>query len=107
MTDFYLHEWLKNQTYYRLQLGADPTDNPDQRISEDLGLFPAQTLGLSLGLLTNIVQAVSFSFILWGLSGPLALSLGALGAVSIPGYMFWAVLLYTLGGPRLAFRIRR
>jgi len=107
MTDVYLHEWLKNQTYYRLQLGADPTDNPDQRIAEDLALFPAQTLGLSLGLLTNIVQAASFSFILWELSGPLALSLGALGEVTIPGYMFWAVIVYTIGGTWLAIRIGR
>jgi putative ATP-binding cassette transporter len=107
MTDVYLHEWLKNQTYYRLQLGADPTDNPDQRIAEDLALFPAQTLALSLGLLTNIVQAISFSFILWGLSGPLALSLGALGEVTIPGYMFWAVIVYTIGGTWLAIRIGR
>jgi putative ATP-binding cassette transporter len=107
MTDVYLHEWLKDQTYYRLQLGADPTDNPDQRIAEDLALFPAQTLGLSLGLLTNIVQAASFSFILWELSGPLALSLGALGEVTIPGYMFWAVIVYTVGGTWLAIRIGR
>jgi vitamin B12/bleomycin/antimicrobial peptide transport system ATP-binding/permease protein len=107
MTDVYLHEWLKNQTYYRLQLGADPTDNPDQRIAEDLALFPAQTLALSLGLLTNIVQAISFSFILWELSGPLALSLGALGEVTIPGYMFWAVIVYTIGGTWLAIRIGR
>src|SRR6266849_1287574 len=107
MTDRYLREWLKDQTYYRLQLGTDPTDNPDQRISEDLGLFPAQTLALSLGLLTNIVQAVSFSFILWSLSGPLAFSLGALGEVTIPGYMFWAVILYTIGGTWLAIRIGR
>jgi len=102
MTNSYLREWLKDQTYYRLQLGADPTDNPDQRISEDLALFPAQTLALSLGLLTNIVQAVSFSFILWSLSGPLVL-----GAVTIPGYMFWAVILYTVGGTWLAIRIGR
>jgi putative ATP-binding cassette transporter len=107
MTDVNLHEWLKNQTYYRLQLGADPTDNPDQRIAEDLALFPAQTLALSLGLLTNIVQAISFSFILWELSGPLALSLGALGEVTIPGYMFWAVIVYTIGGTWLAVRIGR
>jgi vitamin B12/bleomycin/antimicrobial peptide transport system ATP-binding/permease protein len=102
MTDGYLREWLKDQTYYRLQLGADPTDNPDQRISEDLALFPQQTLALSLGLLTNIVQAVSFSFILWSLSGPLVL-----GGMTIPGYMFWAVILYTIGGTWLAIRIGR
>jgi putative ATP-binding cassette transporter len=95
MTNVYLKEWLGDKTYYRLQLTGDGTDNPDQRIAEDLNLFPAQTLNLSLGLLTNIVQAVSFSFILWDLSGPLDIPLGSWGAVSIPGYMFWAVVIYT------------
>ena len=95
MTEVYLREWLADKTYYRLQLKGDGTDNPDQRIAEDLNLFPAQTLNLSLGLLTNVVQAVSFSFILWNLSGPLDLPLGSLGILTIPGYMFWAVLIYT------------
>jgi vitamin B12/bleomycin/antimicrobial peptide transport system ATP-binding/permease protein len=95
MTNVYLKEWLGDKTYYRLQLTGDGTDNPDQRIAEDLNLFPAQTLNLSLGLLTNIVQAVSFSFILWDLSGPLDIPLGSWGALSIPGYMFWAVVIYT------------
>ena len=95
MTDIYMREWLANKTYYRLQLTDGSTDNPDQRIAEDLNFFPAQTLNLSLGLLTNLVQAVSFSFILWNLSGPLAVPLGAWGTISIPGYMFWAVVIYT------------
>ena len=28
MTNVYLHEWLADQTYYRLQLTSDATDNP-------------------------------------------------------------------------------
>ncbi|MBV9523649.1 MAG: ABC transporter ATP-binding protein/permease, partial [Alphaproteobacteria bacterium] len=107
MTDVYLHEWLKNQTYYRLQLGSSATDNPDQRISEDLGSFPAATLNLSLGLLTNVISAISFSFILWDLSGALALPLGSWGALQIPGYMFWAALIYTVFGTWLTIRIGR
>src|ERR1700722_13867742 len=95
MTNVYLKEWLGDNIYYRLQLTGDATDNPDQRIAEDLNLFPAQTLNLSLGLLTNIVQAVSFSFILWDLSGALDIPLGGWGTLSIPGYMFWAVVVYT------------
>lgn len=105
MTDVYLREWLADKTYYRLQLSGDGTDNPDQRISEDLDLFPAQTLNLLLGLLTNAVQAVSFSFILWNLSGPLVWSLGKWGTFSIPGYMFWAVLVYTALATWLAIRL--
>jgi putative ATP-binding cassette transporter len=106
MTNVYLREWLADKTYYRLQLKGDGTDNPDQRIAEDLNLFPSQTLNLSLGLLTNVVQAVSFSFILWDLSGPLDIPLGST-TVSIPGYMFWAVLIYTAIATWLAIRLGR
>jgi putative ATP-binding cassette transporter len=106
MTNVYLHEWLADKTYYRLQLTGDGTDNPDQRIAEDLNFFPSQTLNLSLGLLTNVVQAVSFSFILWDLSGPLDIPLGST-TVSIPGYMFWAVLIYTAVATWLAIRLGR
>ena len=107
MTNVYLREWLGDKTYYRLQLTGDGTDNPDQRISEDLNLFPAQTLNLSLGLLTNVVQAVSFSFILWDLSGPLVVPLGGWGTLTIPGYMFWAVVIYTAVATWLAIRLGR
>jgi putative ATP-binding cassette transporter len=107
MTEVYLREWLSDKTYYRLQLRGEDTDNPDQRIAEDLNLFPAQTLNLSLGLLTNVVQAVSFSFILWDLSGPLDIPLGSLGTLSIPGYMFWAVLIYTGVATWVSIRLGR
>src|SRR3984957_932223 len=107
MPNVYLKEWLGDKIYYRLQLTGDATDNPDQRIAEDLNLFPAQTLNLSLGLLTNIVQAVSFSFILWDLSGALDIPLGGWGTLSIPGYMFWAVVVYTAAVTWIAIRLGR
>ncbi len=107
MTEVYLREWLADETYYRLQLSADTTDNPDQRIAEDLNSFPAQTLNLSLGLLTNIVQAISFGFILWDLSAPLAVPLGNLGTLSIPGYLFWAAIIYTAVATWLAVKVGR
>jgi vitamin B12/bleomycin/antimicrobial peptide transport system ATP-binding/permease protein len=107
MTDVYLHEWLADQTYYRLQLTSDQTDNPDQRIAEDLNLFPLQTLNLSLGLLGNAVNAISFSFVLWTLSGALTIPLGALGPVEIPGYMFWAVMIYTVFGTWMTIHVGR
>lgn len=107
MTEVFLKRWLGNQAYYRLQLGGDGTDNPDQRITEDLRDFPSQSLNLTLGLLTSIVQAASFSVVLWGLSGPLSISLGALGAIDIPGLLFWATLLYTLVGTGVTMALGR
>jgi len=45
LTDRYLERWLHARTYYRMQLTDRATDNPDQRISEDLnGLVTASLL---------------------------------------------------------------
>src|SRR5262249_3030148 len=38
LTNHYLQRWLSHRAYYRLQLTSD-TDNPDQRIAEDVRLY--------------------------------------------------------------------
>ena len=48
LTREYLGEWLDKQVYYRLELQNRGTDNPDQRIAEDLRLFTDGTLNLAL-----------------------------------------------------------
>jgi putative ATP-binding cassette transporter len=49
--------------------GQHEPDNPDQRIQEDVNLFTAQTVGLSMGLLNAVVTLASFVGICGGLSG--------------------------------------
>src|SRR5947207_7207479 len=39
LTDRYVSSWLDNRVYYRLELENRGTDNPDQRIAEDLQSF--------------------------------------------------------------------
>jgi vitamin B12/bleomycin/antimicrobial peptide transport system ATP-binding/permease protein len=107
LTDRYLGAWLADQAYYRLQLEGHPTDNPDQRISEDLDSFTSYVLNLSLGLLTSVVTLFSFLVILWGLSGPADIPLGSWGHVAIPGYLVWAALLYAGLGTWLTVKIGR
>jgi putative ATP-binding cassette transporter len=97
LTERYLHGWLGNQTYYRMQLNRAVTDNPDQRISDDLDAFASSTLSLSLGLLSSAVTLLSFLSILWTLSGALVIPLfGA--TITIPGYMVFAALIYAAAG---------
>ncbi len=98
MTANLLQDWLADRAYYRISLqtggnATDGTDNPDQRIAEDLRDFVGNTLGLSLDLLSNVVTLFSFITILWTLSGPVEI----LG-VTIPGFMVWAALGYALVG---------
>jgi putative ATP-binding cassette transporter len=106
LTVRYLDEWLSGHAYYRLQLGDYPADNPDQRIADDLLLFVENTLTLALGLLSSVVTLISFSAILWRLSGRIDVPLGA-NRLAIPGYMLWAALLYAIGGTWLTHRIGR
>jgi putative ATP-binding cassette transporter len=104
LTERYLRAWLINGAYYKMQLAAGETDNPDQRIAEDLRLFVAGTLALSIGGLRAAVTLFSFVAILWGLSGPLTVPLGG-SSVAVPGYMVWAALVYAIIGTWLTNRI--
>ena len=100
LNDHLLADWLKDRAYYRLQLLDRGVDNPDQRIAEDLRLFVDNTLDLSLGLLSSVVMLVSFTVILWELSGDFTI-----GGVAIPGFMFWVALVYTGFGSWLTYKI--
>jgi vitamin B12/bleomycin/antimicrobial peptide transport system ATP-binding/permease protein len=104
LTDKYLKDWLANRTYYPMHLKGRQTDNPDQRVAEDLKIFVNQTLGLSIGLLNALVTLVSFVGVLWILSGPLVIPLYG-SEIVIPGYMLWAALLYAAIGNWLANKI--
>jgi putative ATP-binding cassette transporter len=106
LTDRYVGRWLEQRTYYRLQLAGSATDNPDQRISEDVRDFVENTLVLSLGLLNAVVTLVSFATILWGLSGTLTIPIGGI-EIPIPGYLLWVALFYAVGGTWITHLIGR
>lgn len=97
LTTHYLAEWMADRAYYHIALTANPgaigTDNPDQRIAEDLRDFTTSTLTLGVSFLSNVVSLFSFLGILWSLSGALEI-----WGVSIPGYMVWVCLAYAIIG---------
>ena len=72
--------------------GAD-TDNPDQRISEDVRLFVEMTLTFSIGVLKAVCTFVSFVFVLYNIPGRLILRFG--------GHSFHIEWLYGVGGAYL------
>jgi putative ATP-binding cassette transporter len=102
LTRRYLDEWLDKQVYYRLELDRRGTDNPDQRIADDMRLFTEGTLSLSLGLLSAVVTLVSFVAILWAVSGPITVF-----GITIPGYMVWCTLIYAIVGSILTHYVGR
>ena len=106
LTQRYLRTWLTDRAYYRLEL-VSTTDNPDQRIAEDLNQFTSYVLTLSLGLLTAVVSLASFLVILWGLSGPASIPLGSFGTVYVPAYLVWTAIIYAVVGTWVTIKIGR
>jgi putative ATP-binding cassette transporter len=106
LTVRFLDEWLADRAYYRISLTADPaaigTDNPDQRIAEDIRDFVDNTLTLGISLLANVITLFSFLGILWSLSGTITLF-----GISIPGYMVWVALVYAVLGTWLTHLVGR
>ena len=105
LTRRYLGNWLSEHAYYRIEI-AGTADNPDQRIAEDLRLMPEYSIELGMGILSAAGTLVSFIFILWSLSGPLAVAFGPIDT-EIPGYLVWVALIYATAGTWLANLVGR
>jgi vitamin B12/bleomycin/antimicrobial peptide transport system ATP-binding/permease protein len=112
LTDRLTGDWLTGKAYYRARFIDDTIDNPDQRIQYDVDIFtagvgplpntPNNTTGATLifGAIDAIASMISFTAILWNLSGPLTLF-----GVTLPKAMFWIGIGYVLLATIIAFWI--
>ncbi|MEY2341160.1 ABC transporter ATP-binding protein/permease [Acidithiobacillus sp. IBUN Pt1247-S3] len=106
LTHSYLDAWLARRTYYHMQVLGDGTDNPDQRISEDLASFTNQTLNIVIGLFSSVVTLGTFIFMLWELSAMIWIPLHG-QTFTVPGYLVWAALIYSVFGTVITALIGR
>jgi putative ATP-binding cassette transporter len=106
MTEQLLDRWLDDAIPYRLQFSRQQSDNPDQRLSDDIRLFVSQTLTLGVGLLGSFVSLSSFVVILWSLSNRAPLSLFG-HVIAIPGYLVVIALIYAVIGTLVTHWIGR
>jgi len=109
-------DWLDGKAYYRSRFIDDTIDNPDQRIQTDIDIFTAgvgptpntpnntSTATLLFGAVNAIASMISFTAILWNLSGNLTLPL--IG-VELPRAMFFIGILYVVVATVIAFWIGR
>jgi putative ATP-binding cassette transporter len=103
LSEVYFRDWLQDRTYYRMELASQGTDNPEQRIEQDVNTFVTETVRLSLDLFLQVLTLVTFAVVLWNLSSGFVLPL--FGGIVIPGYMMWAAMLYALFGSWAAHKI--
>jgi vitamin B12/bleomycin/antimicrobial peptide transport system ATP-binding/permease protein len=102
LNDHIVGDWLGGQAYHRGRFTRSAVDNPDQRIQEDIASFPADSATLAVGAVGSLVSLVSFTIILWELSGPLTLF-----GIEIPRAMTFAAYVYVIVVSVIAFRVGR
>jgi putative ATP-binding cassette transporter len=114
LTDHFVSRWLAYHNHYRISLVASQTDNPDQRIAEDVFRFinggsdgSNTAYGIydfSILLISTIFSLVSFSIVLWSLSKSFTLP----GTdIVLPGFLFWVALIYAASGTLITHLIGR
>ena len=110
LSGHYIGRWLSGGAHYNMALAGSPTDNPDQRISEDIYGFiygsgsGTGIYGYSVTILSTLTSLVSFAIVLWGLSANFTLPGTNL---LIPGLLFWVALLYAGVGTAITHGIGR
>lgn len=86
----YVNRWLSSKCYYR-ETGLGNLDNPDQRIAQDLQLFPALTINMIFDFIDSIGSLGVFSVILWKLSDQYII----LG-YHVPGSLLWIAIAFVI-----------
>ncbi|MBB36299.1 MAG: ABC transporter ATP-binding protein [Hirschia sp.] len=93
MTTDIVGRYLTERSYYLLELREHETDNPDQRISEDINLFTQGSLEMGVGLFQTMASMISFVVLLWSLSSAVSFF-----GWTVPGSLVWIALLYAIAG---------
>ena len=96
MTARYMRLWMEGGNHYRMQLTATDTDNPDQRISEDISSFIGSTWMYTFSFAQNLLSLGTYLVLLWQMSATIPLILGGKDW-SFPGYFIvlaivWAII---------------
>ncbi|WP_338661684.1 ABC transporter ATP-binding protein/permease [Pararoseomonas sp. SCSIO 73927] len=105
LTKRLLDLWMTNARHYQLERAGE-SDNPDQRISEDARLAVDSAVDFATGIFNSVVMLIAFVGILWSISGALNLTIAG-NAITIPGYMVWAALIYAAIGSGLTYLVGR
>jgi vitamin B12/bleomycin/antimicrobial peptide transport system ATP-binding/permease protein len=94
LTERVVSMWMHKGRHYQITFMAkDNHDNPDVRIAEDIRIATEDAISMAHSLFYSLLLLVSFTQILWGLSGRIVLDLG-LFTVNMGGYLVWVAVIY-------------
>jgi len=97
-------EWMSEGRQYLLNLVPGDHDNPDGRIAEDIRITTEAAIDLAHSLFYSLLLLLSFTQILWTLSGPVMNTFGGL-EIPLPGHLVWLAVLYSGLGAVVAWAL--
>ncbi len=104
LTKQVMGDWLHNSTFSLLFTTKAKTENPDQRISQDLANFTTKTLSLGTSIFNQTIRSITFAIILWELSSSMLLPLPGGTSVVVPGYLLWLTIIYVIFATYIIYR---
>jgi putative ATP-binding cassette transporter len=92
LSRYLINHWLSDSHYLALELDAG--ELPEYRIAEDARVATEVPVDLAYGLLTAVLTAIVFVFVLWRVGGSLPIHAFGISFV-LPAYLVIAVIVYS------------
>jgi putative ATP-binding cassette transporter len=103
LTERVIGQWMNKGHHYQVtHIQTAEHDNPDGRIAEDIRIATDDGIALFHSLFYSLLLLISFTEILWMLSGVVVLDLGVT-KIPIHGYLFWLAIIYSAGASILGW----
>ena len=107
LTERVIGQWMNNGRHYLItHLQTPDHDNPDGRIAEDIRIATEEAIALSISLFYNVLCLISFTRMLWTLSGTVILNFGVI-KMPVYGHLVWIAIIYAAGASLVSWWVSR
>lgn len=107
LTERVIGQWMSKGRHYQVtHIQTAEHDNPDGRIAEDIRIATDEAIALAHSLFYSVLLLISFTEILWSLSGTVVVDLGSI-KIPVYGHLVWIAILYAAGASWLGWWIGR
>ncbi len=92
LTEKVIERWMNSGRHYLISHMPGEHDNPDSRIADDCRIATESAISLGHSLFYCCLLLISFTEILWSLSGVITVNLGF--TMNVHGHLVWIAIVY-------------
>lgn len=104
LTEYVFSRWMSDGRHYLISRIPGQHANPDGRIAEDCRIATESAVVLGHSLFFSVVLLISFTELLWSLSGEIHVELGSIN-FTLYGHLIWIAMAYTALASWLGWRV--